>query len=229
MKRWISVSLPEDFITLLRGHFKSSKEIKDALSYQCRVSPGFASLVQNTFSDIDALGNIDRILSSIGWRKLRDSLAAMYLSYQREGYFPSEVNQALFEKLNYLEDEFENISFSGSSRVFLLGFYLLMCEEAIRKNYHLEDEENDNFFLYIPDNVRDFIKRKKESFEKPDLLLFNLCHFYEYGVLKADLMKDLNFSDFFDGLSEDQKTNYLGNLSRYCYSINDTTLFQKEV
>ncbi len=133
MKNWISVSLPGEYTELLRVNYKTNKEIKENLSRLTRVNPGFFNLFFRCFKDVDPVGNVDRVLSSVGWKKVRDSLGAMYVDYCELGHFPDAPKESTIRKLNEIENVYRHISFTGSSRLFLLNFYFLLAGASKNK------------------------------------------------------------------------------------------------
>lgn len=230
MKNWLSIPLPTEFTNLLHTPYKSSKDIREALSKTLRTSSGFQSLFRRTFRKVDSNGNLENIFSGLGWNSIRNQLGAGYWKYLSTGSWADEITESEIERFSESEKGLSHIAVSGSSRIFLLNFYFLMSHEKLLRTYNLESNEIKNYQVFIPQELLDFLKRKNQKIEKPDLLIFYLIHFQNFGLWSpGDTIKFEEYGDLLKKLSDSQNVLLHQNLLNYLFSINENDFFQKEI
>ena len=205
---------------------QSSSDYFVSLKEELRKNKSFYILVNSAFSNFDSKVKPENIINSVGWHKFRDCIAASFLFYQSEGYFPKVYDEKIVEDIINFENRIDVYYSDGNSRSFLLMFYLKML---ITK--HPENETIPNLMeLVQKDEVGEYLKLSDLKTMEIDWLILCLHHlktYFGYDVLMTCLKKRMSFDKLINSLTKMQKAELFNNMLAYGTSIDSPEVFMK--
>ena len=210
MIKYSRVNLPDTFARLLRMDISDSERGMRLLRSYIKKDESLSLLMESCFRDIDE--DIDVVLNSLGWFGVRNRLGAIYLHYHSAGDFFVDWSQDYCQEILELERQLFPFVTSGNSRSFLLGFYWLMSGHKI---------------ILTPE-LMELLKFARAKIVQIDWVVAMALHLIEYlglEAVKGGLEDGIEYDDFVDFLSQEQRQEMIGNLLSYAYSVGDSDLF----
>lgn len=224
-----NILLPEEFTSILKNDFPSNLKLTEFIRIQVRTSSSFKFLVNKLFQDIDQMGRIDPIIRSVGWHGFRDRIASAYIEHGLVREFSERSNLEHLEDIKSMEVELLDLELAGSSRIFLLGFFLKLCR------IHNQTYQNREGFdlLVIPGELIQTFKHSRIRSYRPDIILISLWHIFSFlGYKEFNSIvfeKKFGIEQVIELLDSDQKSIFMSNLLTYLNAINEKDLFTEEV
>ena len=219
------VYIPEGMTWLLDTHFNNSRKSNSAITDAIFNNPFIKIQISKLFKQYMKEGSIDSLLTTLGWKGLRDRLASMYIYHFENGVFPNLLSTDNIEDIVQFEKKFINTYPDGNSRVFVLGMFFKICEISSKK----DDPINWNSYLSVSDSLLKVIRLGEQKIVKPDWLILTLIHLESY--LGGDELYSLvdkhngNFYKLLGMITEEQKEEMIQNFLRYGASINEDEMF----
>jgi len=217
------VNLPDHFTALLCVNMQSSGKNFNGLDVYFSERKALKLQFFKLFSDIDNSGNIDKVVKSLGWHGVRDRFACLYIENLINGEFPETVVSGNCYGLLGFEDKLKAHSIGGFSRGFLLGFYLKMASLELS----LKGDSSANQLMEM-DDVYDVLALSNARTVKIDLLALLIKHLI-FFLGKQEIMEGITggkkYKDFYELLSDTQKSLLMNNFLSYGSSINEKELF----
>ena len=216
------VNMPSEFTTLLKTNLTTmnfSGPIFDII----RPNKTLFQILQKTFLEFDDGRGIKHTMIALGWPNFRDRVASLYIYKNMLGIFPVSTNIGLVEEIKNLEGQLAHHGLHGSSRIFLLGFYLRLANINLQKN-----NPNDFFEFKIPEEIGAFLKLSNAKSEKIDWLILILIHLSnDLGakLLLHSLAIGKDIDELYSLLSPEARKMMFNNLLAYGSSINESELF----
>ncbi len=228
MTNFPALVLPAEFIQLLKDPAASNTTDEGPVAKLLKSGGALAVVITRAFSEFDEQkrGPI-KVFSTLGWAHFRERLASLYLFKAQNGSFPPKTDMALVEDVHALEARFANWSVTGTSRVFLLGFYLRMC--ALHADR--EDAPGDHPGA-IPESVDQALALAGARSARADWLILLCWHFDVYlgkETFQAALRAKSTYAELYLRLTPAQREQLVGNLLAYGASIreDDPFLFER--
>lgn len=223
-----NIQLPDSICQLCTQDFKNTKKSYAIIADIIQADPFLNILVNNCFQDFLQKGGLVGMLSSLGCKGFRDRVAQAYLSYVRIGGFPAKIILDDVNEVLDFERRFESIFVQDSSRVFLLGFYIKMCNQSLIRLYG----EGESETLNIPDDFETIFTINNIKSESPDWLIFVVWTFTQiFGVDKSRELLVRNHGRYHRIIPEFQKNEhdqFIEALLKYGHAINDKSFFLYE-
>ena len=219
------VYIPDGLTWLLDTHFNNSKKSFNTISDAIFNNTFIKIQITKLFKQYMKESSIDSLLTSLGWKGLRDRLASMYLYHFENGAFPNLLSTDNVEDILDFENKFSTAFPDGNSRVFVLGMFFKLCELSSKK----DDADNWKSYLSVSDSLLKVIRLGEQKVVKPDWLILTLIHLESY--LGADKLYSLvtehkgNFYKLLALLNEEQKEEMVQNFLRYGASIDEDEIF----
>lgn len=166
-----------------------------------------------SFEEVGRNFELNKVIQSYGLEKVRNKIAAVYLSRIQDGHFCSLPDMSLIDYPLSIEKEVIFRSASGHHRGFLLGLYMQMAQ---MKGHELN--------LEIDATILKALKMSNGKMVKVDLMIIILCHLKEFlGEEKLLQLLDQGggHQKVFSQLSSDQHQQMAGNILSYCASIDE--------
>jgi hypothetical protein len=210
---FLSLYLPDYFTTLLKEDIHKKGPLGHFLNSYILERPGFHGIMLKLFTQKEFGKNLDSIITSIGWYTLRAQIAALFISYKQNGFFPEDVDPSCVDELLMFEEKIKPFTVEGYSRGLLFAFYLKMCE--------IEDENSKKLF---GPSIITFLSKIKVKTVKIDWILFILYQFnLHLGEEKVGFFLNSNYSfqKIMDSLDSYQKKTFFMDGLSYAFSIND--------
>ena len=220
-----NIFVDQHFSYLLSRNLYSSQHSNQFITQYITGRHSFHQLIVNCFLDVDPLKRISFIVKVLGWKSFRDRLSSVFISYVRDGRFPRQTNFPLANDLIAFDLQTSPYTTSGSSRAFLLAFYLKLSKIHLAKSGEDFVEEQ----LDIPPAVVSLFKKANIKVVKIDWAILLLWHFADYiGVNELDKLLDQKkrLQELQGLLTTEQKDELYTNLLIYSYAVNDQDFFQ---
>ena len=222
------VYIPDGITWLLTTHFNNSNKSYSVITEAILNNPFIKIQISKLFKQYMKEESIKSLLSSLGWKGLRDRLASMYLYHYENGVFPSLLSTDNVEDILQFEKKFVTIFPDGNSRVFVLGMFFKLCELSSKK----ENPSNWKTYLSVSDSLLKTIELGDQKVVKPDWLILSLIHLESYlghDKLQSQVLATKgNFYKLASLLNDEQKEEMMQNLLRYGASINEDEIFLYE-
>ena len=167
---------------------------------------------------------LSKLFTALGWGNFKDRWTFIYIYKTIYGHFPDESDLDLIQDIKKIEERFMTLQAQGSSRLYLLGFYLKMINLEHKK---ANTEAEDDYWL-IPEIIDDIIREHSFKSEKADWLLLSLwqfCHFLGADKVIQIVKEEKPYEMLFAYLTEPQRYQFINNLLAYGASINDDEIF----
>lgn len=219
--------MPDDFTRFLRINTQSTGAFLSEFTVFVSKKKYLYSLIERSFSDVDAKGRVDVIMKSLGWDILRNRLAVLFIEKKLKGHFPTNATdtRSIAEILAF-EDKVSPYTVSGHSRSFLLAFYLKLALLHLRE----VDPQTKRDDLIIRDETIALLKFSHAKVINIDWLLLLLVHlekFIGHKELSALLKKGVDYDEIIGYLKPKEKDQMTSNFLAYGSSINDLDMFSK--
>ena len=152
-------------------------------------------------------------------------MASVYLFKALHGSFPDKTDMDLVEGIRSFETRFVEKSFTGSSRLFLLGFYLSFF------NTHISMPDDGGSLVKIPASVDRVLALKQVRTDRPDWLVL-LCWHYDTFFGTDELIRliqaNTRWESLYERLTDAQRFTLVSNLLSYGASIQEEDPFLYE-
>lgn len=216
------VILPAEFITLLKANLPtstSSQEIFDVI----RPNEALYSILEVGFREFNDGRGLEKTITALGWSNFRDRMASLYIHKTIFGHYPNQTSMELVEDIKNLEARFIDNGIHGSSRIFLLGFYLRLA------NIQIQKRENNQFLeIKIPEEIAPILKISQGRTEKIDWLILMIMHLLKglgEKIVINSLVSGKSFDELYSMMSSDARKNMMENLLAYGTSIREPDIF----
>jgi hypothetical protein len=222
------VYVPDGITWLLKTHFNNSNKSYSIITDAIFNNPFIKIQISKLFKQYMKEDSIQSLLSSLGWKGLRDRLASMYLYHYENGVFPHLLSTDNVEEILEFEKKFISIFPDGNSRVFILGMFFKLCELSSKK----ENANNLQTYLAVSDSLLKIIELGGQKVIKPDWLILTLIHlesYLGYDELHSQVLATKgNFYKLVALLNDEQKEEMMQNFLRYGASIDEDEIFLYE-
>ena len=176
----------------------------------------FYGLVHHIFERTGKEMTLEKVLNAFGRQGLRNRLAASFIHYEQEGYFPKYYNPELIEGLLRFEKKLDPYSFEGHSRGLLLGFFLEISSLRQGKS------------VSIPEGTWKFLRFSRSRVFSIDWILLLLSFLRPHvgdEALERSLQNGLPLGQIIDILEDKKKDELFSNLLNYASSIGEYEIF----
>ncbi len=219
------VILPKELTQLLKSNLNanSSGPIFEIL----KVNRGLYEMLDIAFKEFNDGRGLEKTMVALGWANFRDRLASLYIYKAIHGKFPTRTDMGLVEDIQRLENRFSEMSVSGHSRAFLLGFYLKLAQirtQELEKNKFLEYQLPVELLVTL-------LKISPARSERIDWLILMLLHFAEAlgdKMLINALMSEKSFDEIYELMDDSDKRRMHENFLSYGMSIHEPEIFLYE-
>lgn len=219
------VILPKEFVQLLKANLSANNSgpIFDVL----RPNRGLNDVLDIAFKEFNDGRGLEKTMVALGWSNFRDRVASIYIYKAIHGKYPLKTDMGLVEDILKFESTYADMSVSGQSRAFLLGFYLKLAQIRIQ-----ELEKNKFLEFRLPDEVIvPILKLSQARAEKIDwliLMIFHLAEAVGEKALAGAIMSGRTFDEIYFMLDDDSRRHMHDNFLSYGMSIQEPELFLYE-
>lgn len=217
--------IPEELGWVLKSHFHNNRKSYAKISDEIYQSPFLRLLVPKLFAPYMKNQNIESMLNALGWNGFRDRLTSIYLYKMEHGQFPTAIDEHLLEEVKKFESTYDEYSFEGNSRIFMLGVYLKMGQMKLKAEHQFMNDS----LLELRPVVKKLLKLGTQKTTKGDWLILTLIllsNLVDDDLLLETAQKNHgNFYKCFSLLDEKKKELLIMNLLAYGASINDDEIF----
>lgn len=219
------VILPKELTQLLKSpiNSNSSGPIFEIL----KENRGLLEVLDIAFKEFNEGRGLEKTMVALGWANFRDRFASLYIYKAIHGKFPLKTDMGLVKDIQLLENKFSEMSVSGNSRAFLLGFYLKLAQiktQELEKNKFLE-------YQLPVDLLYSILKITSTRAEKIDWIILMVYHFsVALGdkTLANSIVNEKSFDEIYDRMDETDKRLMHDNFLSYGMSINESEIFLYE-
>lgn len=219
------VILPKEFVQLLKMNLtaNSAAQVFEVL----RVNRGLTDVLEIAFKEFNDGRGLEKTMIALGWENFRDRVASIYIYKAIHGKYPLRTDMGLIEDIRKFESAYTEMSVSGHSRAFLLGFYLRMAQLKIQ-----ELEKNKFIEVKLPEEVIVPVLRlttaRTEKIDWVILLVYHLGEALGMKSLTSALMAGKGFDDLYAMMPQDDRRLMHDNLLSYGMSIQEPEIFLYE-
>ncbi len=203
------VILPQEFVQLLKSNLPATNSA--AVFEILKANRGLYEVLDIAFKEFNDGRGLEKTMVALGWANFRDRFASLYIYKAIHGKFPLKSDMGLVEDILKFEATYAEVSVSGQSRAFLLGFYLKLAQI---KNQ--EAEKNKFLEFRLPDDIIiPLLKLSPGRAEKIDwliLILFHLSEALGENSLAHTLVSDRPFDDIYMLMSDESRKRMHENL-----------------
>lgn len=219
------ISTPAPYMGLLRTNMQKTEKIYNHLKAYIERHDDLQGLILKGMRDIDENQRLDKIISSLGWLGVRDRLACQYLHYNKHRHFPVQtVLEEIDDILNF-EKKLHSYTAEGYSRGFMLAFYLRLLDDQL--NQYMDESD----IFSISDDCFELLKLARIKTLPIDWMILVMEHFISFfgkDELHRMLLDGVDYNEFYQKLSSDEKVLFNKNLIIYAASIGETDIFMTE-
>ena len=223
--RLLYVNLPTEFIGLLKLNLNGPTTILKITEVISK-SPALYLSLGRALKEFDDGRGLEKTLVNLSWPNLRDRMAGFYIFKYLHGNFPHHTNTSVVNDIRKFENRFLDYSTNGSTRAFLLGFYLRFCN---LKNLNNSDYKEE---LFISDEIDVLLKLSQMKVDKIDWMILILSHLNKEMGFK-NLLNSLSigrkFDDLYLDISPVGRKDMFNNLLAYGASINEPDFFVSDL
>lgn len=217
--------LPGEFVGLLKTPANAGGGSFPVIEV-LRNSPGLHLLLERAFREFNEhkIG-IEKIVTTLGWSNFRDRMASFYVFKALNGTFPDKTELDLIAPALALEARFAEKSVTGTSRLFLLGFYLRFLNLYLR----MKDETAPE--IVVSASVDRILGLRTLKTDRPDwliLLCWHLDQFLGTDAVVSAIERGEPWQMLYEKLTAQQKFQLHSNLLSYGASIQDDDPFLYE-
>lgn len=219
-----SVKLPDYYIEVLNMDIMSRDKAYKNYLLLTESSKILDQMIKRYFyNDESGSKSLKSVLNNLGGLGLRDKLGSIFIENALTGKSPLTPSHQFVSEILLFEDQFKDLTVSGVSRSFLLGFYLSML--------HIQKGDDFSHRNYITPEILKILKYSKGRVVKIDWLLISIFHFNHFLGLDKCLKcfnKELSYNDLYLELTTDQQRSLNENYLYYGQSIGDFDIFTSE-
>jgi hypothetical protein len=221
-----SVGLPQEFVQLLKSNITASTN-SDVIFSALKNNRGLYQVLDVAFKEFNDGRGLEKTMVALGWANFRDRFASLYISKAIHGKFPLKTDMGLVEDIHRFEATYSEMSVSGQSRAFLLGFYLKLAQ------IHTQELEKNKFLEFrVPDElIIPLLKIVPTRAEKIDWLILTLQHLVEAlgekHVANA-IVANKSFNEIYESMNLESRKWMHENLLSYGMSIQEREFFLYE-
>lgn len=167
------------------------------------------------------------VITTLGLHGVRNRIVEAYIYYVKNKHFPNEIElDEVYDILDF-EQRYDFLFSELNSRVFLLGFFLKMCDLHYEYNIELESS-----FLSIPFEVDEVLDVGKSKNNYPDWLILFVWGFVKiFDKQKALHLLTESKGDLSVILSKISQADYeqcIVMILKYGQVINDNSFFVEQ-
>lgn len=219
------VILPKEFVQLLKMNLSANgaAQIFDVL----RNNRGLMDVLDIAFREFNDGRGLEKTMIALGWANFRDRFASIYVYKAIHGKYPLKTDMGLVEEIQRFETTYSEMSVSGQSRAFLLGFYLKLAQirtQELEKNKFLE--------LRLPDeSIIPVLRISQARAEKIDWMILTTFHISEAigeKALAGAIMSGKGFDEIYRMMDDESRRIMHDNLLSYGMSIQEPEMFLYE-
>ncbi len=220
------IILPKEFVQLLKSNLSSGNNV-EVIFAALKANRGLYEVLAVAFSEFNDGRGLEKTMVALGWANFRDRLASLYIYKAIHGKFPLKTDMGLVEDIQKFEALYSDIAFSGTSRTFLLGFYLKLAQirtQELERNKFLE-------FRLPQEIISPLLKLSQVRSEKPDwviLLTYHLSEALGGKTFAGALVAGKSFDEIYEMLTDDMRKLLHDNLLTYGMSIQEPETFLYE-
>ncbi len=217
------VVLPQEFLQLLKTNLSSTSTVGPILDI-LKITPGLYEVLTVAFQEFNDGRGLEKTMNALGWANFRDRFASIYIYKAIHGQYPLKTDMGLVEDIQKFEATYLDLSVSGNSRAFLLGFYLKIAQIRTQEN------ENNKFLEFrIPDEmILPLLKHSQSRSEKPDwliLMVYQMAQGLGPKAMAGALMNGKTFDEIYSMMDKEARENMHNNLLTYGMSIQEPEMF----
>ena len=180
------------------------------------------AVFKNMKPDLDMMS----VISTLGIQGVRNYIGQAYLTHAAAGKFVDFIElDEIYDVLDF-EKRYDFLFSEGNHRVFLLGYYLKLCDLKSNKNHEAQS------FLSIPVEVDEVLSLGKSKNNDPDWLIMSIWliisgHNKEVAKTCIDKMNQ-DFSEMISPIGEAFYEQMITAFLKYGYAIKDNSFFTEE-
>ena len=218
-------SIPDEMSWALKMRFHNNRKSYAVIADEIYGSPFLKVLVPRLYQEYIKNNNLESMLNALGWNGFRDRLVAIYLYKIEHGQFPTRIELEAVKEIKLFEDQFQDYVPDGDSRMFMLGFYLKMCDFKLSRDFQYMSES----LLKTSDTILKILKKGTQKSLKLDWIYITLKVLEE--MFPPDRLEHIisenngNFYKVYQDLSEEDQKILIENLMAYGASINENEIF----
>lgn len=222
-----SIQVPDAIAQLCSMPIKNNRQAHSYVFDLIENDPFLKILAGKIFSKFNHEQGTLGIVMSLGQEGVRNRLVEAYIFYVKNGHYPQSLDlDEVYDILDF-EQRYDFLVSETSGRVFLLGFFLKLCD--LHYEYKLD---LDSSFLSIPFEVDEILVTGKSKNNSPDWLVLFVWGFFKiFGKQKALHLLTKSKGDLSEILSEISQADYeqcILMILRYGQAINDESFFVEQ-
>jgi hypothetical protein len=220
------VVLPQEFVQLLKTNISANASSEPIFSV-LRQNRGLYQVLDVAFQEFNDGRGLEKTMVALGWSNFRDRFASLYISKAIHGKFPLRTDMGLVEDIQKFESTYSEMSVSGVSRAFLLGFYLKLGQ------IHTQELEKNKFLEFrIPDDlIIPILKMVPTRAEKLDWLILTIYHLVDAlgeKFVVNSILANRTFDEIYMSMNHESRKRMHDNLLSYGMSIQEREFFLYE-
>ncbi len=222
-----TVKIPEFIARLCLQPISNTRQGQGIVFDLIQKDPFLKRYVPVVFRHLKPDMDLLTIIATLGVQGIRNYIGQLYLSHAVHGvYFESIELDEIYDVLDF-EKRYDFLFSEGSNRIFLLGYFLKLCDITNQKENQIETS-----FLSIPVDVDEVLAIGHSKNNDPDWLLlvvWFLMQNSEIDDLKNSLIN--TSGDFYEVINHQGKTFYekmISDLLKYSFAVNDNSFFTEE-
>lgn len=224
--RLSNVSLPQEFVTLLKSSLSGQVE-PSAVFGILRPNKALYALLEKSFKHLDDGRGLEKTMLAQGWNNFRNRVASLYVSKAIYGDYPLKTDMSLVDDLIQFEQDFQGHGVQSNSRIFLLGFYLKLAQLSLQK---LEGNRFFEIEISKP-SVQKLLKITQGRSQRLDILILTLAHLIK-GIgektLTSAIVNGKSFTEIYEAIGDEDRKLMHHNLLAYASSIGEDDIFLYE-
>lgn len=231
------VHLPDAFVRLLKAPINiNEKNNYKLIQDLCRFFDKNADLSQMLIQmsgDVNSEGEIESIVSLLGFYQVRNRLAASFIEKELSGAFSKNYNSNYINDIINIENKMLPFLKEPSSRIFLLGFYAKLSKITLDKNilYTQLNPQHETFNVIVFKEehfkLMRYSKFKSQRLDWLFLLIISFSSIFEFDRMERLLHSNINFQALLKMLNKDEKHLLYQSLLNYGCSIIEEDFFTK--
>ncbi len=219
------VVLPKELVQLLKSNqnANSAGPVFEIL----KSNRGLYEVLDVAFKEFNDGRGLEKTMVALGWANFRDRFASLYIYKAIHGNFPAKTDMGLVEDIQRFENTFSEMSVSGHSRAFLLGFYMKLAQirtQELEKNKFLEYQLPIELIVSL-------LRISPARAERIDWVILMIHHFNESigdKMLANALMSEKTFDQIYALMDDSDQRRMHDNFISYGMSINEPEIFLYE-
>jgi hypothetical protein len=219
------IRMPKEFVSLLKSNLPDNTNSTPIVS-ALKPNKTICHVLTIALKEFDDGRGIEKLVTALGWAHFRDRLASIFVYKTIHGHFPTTTNMELVEDIKNLESKFGDYVLHGTSRLFLLGFYVKLANLQLRNS-----EASSIMEISIPADLLNVLRISPIRSEKIDWLILIVLHLVNAlgeKVLISLLIQGKKMDEIYELLPVEARTEMHNNLLSYSASINEPDFFLYE-